>query len=218
MEQRDWLEWHGPYDVDGSPLQRRLAIVQQHLRDALDRSPAGPIRIVSVCAGQGRDLLGVLPDHPRGSDVVARLVELDPRNVALARRAVDESRVSGVELVVDDASMTSAYEGAVPANVLLVCGVFGNISDDDIAHTVACLPSLCAAGASVIWTRHRRPPDLTPRIRGWFGAAGFEELRFDTAVDALFAVGSHRLSGAPTPFTPGTRLFSFEGHGSLGWR
>jgi hypothetical protein len=216
--ERDWLEWHGPYDVDGSPLQRRLAIVQQHIREALDRLPAGPIRIVSVCAGQGRDLLGVLPHHPRRDDVLARLVELDPRNVSIAQRAMDDASLSGVDIVRGDASTTSAYVGAVPADVVLVCGVFGNISDDDIEHTVKCLPSLCAGGASVIWTRHRRPPDLTPAIRGWFRATGFEEQRFDTAADALFAIGTHRFTGTPTPIVPRVRLFSFVGDGTLGWR
>jgi hypothetical protein len=33
--------------------------------------------VISLCAGQGRDLLGVLADHPRREDVRARLVELD---------------------------------------------------------------------------------------------------------------------------------------------
>lgn len=31
----------------------------------------------------------------------------------------------------------------------------------------------------VIWTRHRRLPDLTPRIRAWFTDAGFDEVAFD---------------------------------------
>jgi hypothetical protein len=31
-----------------------------------------------MCAGQGHDVLGALPDHPRRGDVTARLVELDP--------------------------------------------------------------------------------------------------------------------------------------------
>ena len=31
----------------------------------------------------------------------------------------------------------------------------------------------------MIWTRHRREPDLTPQIRDWFPASGFEEIAFD---------------------------------------
>jgi hypothetical protein len=218
MTERDWVAWHAPYDVDSSPLRRRLAIVQEHLREALDRSPAGPIPLVSICAGQARDLIGVLPSHERRADVTARLVELDAGNVNLARRALEATSLTRIEVVCGDASTTSAYAGAVPARVVLLCGVFGNIGDPDIERTIRQLPSLCAEGASVIWTRHRRPPDLTPAIRSWFEAAGFEGLRFDTAADALFAIGTHRLTRAPQPFTPGVRLFDFVGDGTLGWR
>ena len=73
---RDWREWHTAYDGD-TPLTQRLAIVQARIADALDAAPPGPIRVISMCAGQGRDLLGVLADHPRRADVRARLVELD---------------------------------------------------------------------------------------------------------------------------------------------
>ena len=34
-----------------------------------------------------------------------------------------------VEIVCADAGGSNAYEGAVPANLLLCCGVFGNVSD-----------------------------------------------------------------------------------------
>src|ERR1017187_7995132 len=49
----------------------------------------------------------------------------------------------------------------------------------------------CAGRVTVIWTRHRRPPDLTPRVGAWFTAAGFDELAFD-ALDTgpLSAVGA----------------------------
>jgi hypothetical protein len=30
---------------------------------------------------------------------------------------------------------------ALPADVLLLCGIFGNVSDDDIGRTVRALPS-----------------------------------------------------------------------------
>ena len=87
MAQRDWVEWHRDYDDPGSLLSRRLELVQGHLRAELDRAPAGHVRLISLCAGQGRDVIGVLTGHPRRDDVRARLVELGERNVALARRA-----------------------------------------------------------------------------------------------------------------------------------
>ena len=72
--------------VEDSPLRKRLAIVQAQIRDALDRCAPGPIRVISMCAGQGHDLIGALDGHPRAADVRARLVELHPRNCEAARR------------------------------------------------------------------------------------------------------------------------------------
>jgi hypothetical protein len=215
VAERDWLEWHDPYDDPSSSLSRRLEVVQRHLTAALDRCPEGTISVLSMCAGQGRDLLGVLEQHHRAPDVVARLVELDDRNVAIAARRAAELGSSRVEVVQADAGVTDAYAGAAPAMVLLVCGVFGNISDEDIETTVAALPTLCGDGATVIWTRHRRSPDLTPSIRGWFADAGFDEEAFEGPAGASVGVGVHRLARQPVAFQPGRRLFSFIGYDSL---
>jgi hypothetical protein len=215
MTQRDWQAWHAPYDDAGSPLARRLAIVQRRIRDALDAAPAGALRVVSVCAGQGRDLIGALRDHPRRGDVSARLVELDARNAVAARAAAQAAGLGGVEVALGDAGTSDAYAGAVPAELVLVCGVFGNVSDDDVARTIRHLPELCAPGATVLWTRHRLPPDLTPAIRRWFAEAGFEEIGFDAPEDAWFSVGANRLRAEPRPLGRGVRLFDFVGFDAL---
>ncbi|HEX3780056.1 MAG TPA: class I SAM-dependent methyltransferase family protein [Pseudonocardiaceae bacterium] len=211
MAQHNWAEWHRDYDDPGSLLSRRLELVQGHLRAEFDRSPSGEIRLVSLCAGQGRDVIGVLAGHPRRDDVRARLVELDERNVALARQTSRAAGLDGVEVAQADAGITDACAGAVPAQIVVVCGIFGNITADDIQTTVAALPSLCAPGALVLWTRHRRSPDLTPAIRSWFAAAGFGEEAFDVSQDGFMSVGAHRLTGEPVPLVPGQRLFTFVG-------
>ncbi|GAB3896167.1 hypothetical protein GCM10029964_077130 [Kibdelosporangium lantanae] len=84
---KNWVAWHADYDDESSDLSRRLLAVQARIRTALDEQPEGPVGVLSMCAGQGRDLLGVLADHPRAADVRAVLVELDPDNVAVARAA-----------------------------------------------------------------------------------------------------------------------------------
>lgn len=211
----DWREWHTAYDRDG-PLRQRLEIVQARIGAAFDAAPAGPIRAVSIGAGQGRDLLGVLASHPRAADVTARLVELDPELAAQARAAAAAVAPAEVDVVGGVASTTSAYEGAVPADLVVACGIFGNISDADIATTIRTLPSLCAPGASVVWTRHRRPPDRTTEIRAWFAGAGFDEVAFDGSEEFPFGVGVHRLSRVPDPYRHGTRMFTFVGYDALG--
>src|SRR5690242_14199661 len=72
----DWRVWHDQYDLPDSWMARRLKAVQTQIRAALDAGESGPLRVISLCAGQGRDLLEVLAEHPRRDDVQARLVEL----------------------------------------------------------------------------------------------------------------------------------------------
>ena len=90
---------------------------------ALDAAPPGPLHAISLCAGQGRDLIGVLARHPRRDDVTARLVELDPRNAAAARDAAEVADLPRVEVVTGDAALTDQYAGMVPA--YLVAGLRG---------------------------------------------------------------------------------------------
>jgi hypothetical protein len=212
---RDWAEWHRPYDDPASLLSGRLRRVQAHLKALLDRQPPGPVQVISLCAGQGRDVIGVLAGHPRRDSVRARLVELDPRNVEHARRAAAAAGLDAVEVLAADAGLTDAYAGAVPAQIVVACGIFGNITDADVAGTVAALSGLCAPGAGVIWTRHTRSPDLTPAIRSWFAAAGFAEESYEAPAATRQGIGRHRLTGPPAAFPPGERLFAFAGFDAL---
>ena len=207
---RDWVTWHRAYDDPSSSLSARLQRVRWHLSRALDQAPCGPVRLVSLCAGQGHDVLGVLPDHPRREDVRAVLVESDARNAGLARRHAAEAGLPLVEVRQADASRVGSFADALPVGVLLLCGIFGNVSDQDIRRTAEAAPALCAAGATVIWTRHRRPPDLTPLVRAWFAEQGFDEIAFDTmGAGHLVSVGVSRLRNARSVPPPKEPLFTF---------
>jgi hypothetical protein len=210
----DWSEWHDHYDVPGSSLARRLRAVQEQVRIALDDSPPGPLNVLSLCAGQGRDLLEVLADHPRRDDVRARLVELDPRNTEVAQAAARAAGLEGVEIVTGDASLTDHYLDLAPADLVLVCGLFGNITDEDIERTVDTCTSLCASGGTVIWTRGRSAPDRFPAICTWFESRSFERL-FISAPDAGYGVAAHRFHATPSPLPPAERIFTFVGYDVL---
>jgi hypothetical protein len=216
-----WVRWHASYEDPASALSRRLRVVQDGVRAALDGQSQGPIRIVSMCAGQGRDVIDVVAGHPRRADVRARLVERDPSLAAFARRRAADLGVDGqIEVVEGDASLVASYAGFLPADLVLICGVFGNINDADIRATVRRMPSFCAPGGTVIWTRHRRAPDLTPSVRSWFAEAGFEELSFVAPAANVLGVGCHQwvgreLSKGAGTLDPDLRLFDFIGDGSL---
>src|SRR5580692_1864977 len=202
MARRDWYDWHAFYDDPGSGLSRRLSWVQDQIRAALDAAPSGPIRAISLCAGQGLDLIGVLADHPRRADVTARLVELDPRNTEVAARLVAEAGLTQVDIVTGDASLTSQYVGIAPADLVLACGLFGNMTDAHVEQTIGYCAQLCAEGGTVVWTRARWSPDLVPRICAWFEQGGFERVAL-TSADYRQCVGAHRRTAPPAPLEPG---------------
>jgi len=96
----------------------------------------------------------------------------------------------------------------VPSDLVLACGVFGHAADADIGSMIRHLPTLCATGATVVWTRGTQGFDLRPTIRKWFLEAGFEEIDF-TSGEKGWGVGANRFVVAPQPYRAGIRLFTF---------
>lgn len=208
-EKPDWSAWHRAYDDPSSSRSHRLKVVQEHLRNAIEAKP-GRLQIISMCAGEGRDIIGVLVDHPRRQEITAHLVELDERSVDVARAAIESAKLAHVDVSEADAGTSEAYEGAVPADIILACGIFGNIPDDDVRRTIEFFPTLCNHDAIVIWTRAEEPDrDFALTIRSWFAEFGFEEIAFASPEGRSFRVGSHRLVKDPLPFAPETHLFRF---------
>lgn len=205
----DWGAWHADYDDPASPLSRRLRIICDHITAWLDRTAPHQVSVLSLCAGDGRDLIDVLARRFDADRVTALLVEIDPRLADAAAARATTARLSGLTVRRADAGRMSTCADAAPADLVLLCGVFGNVSDVDVRRTIEALPQLTAEGGTVVWTRHRREPDLTPSIRGWFSEAGFAEGGFAAPDDAVFSVGLHRFHGVPAPREPATRLFTF---------
>jgi hypothetical protein len=158
-------------------------------------------------------VIDVVATHPKRESVSALLVELDPTLVAFARDRAAAAGLARVRIIEGDAARCRWYADDVPADLVLVCGVFGNVGATDIARTVRALPGFCAPGGHVVWTRHRRPPDATPAIRAEFAAAGFTELAFVAPEGTVMSVGHHRLDGKTRPFDPDCTLFDFVGDG-----
>lgn len=214
---RDWIGWHREYDDPASSLARRLVVVQQYIRRVLDAisevSAQDEVRVISLCAGDGRDLLPVLGDCERGVDVRALLVERDARLAGQARRRARELNLSHVDVRTDDAGSTSAYADIAPAHLVLACGVFGNITADDGRGTVASLRTLTAPNGVVVWTRGRESTgDPSSDVRNWFGDAGFTERSFTTPAEPRFRVGMHQLDPASAQaYQPDVRMFTFIG-------
>ena len=212
---RDWHAWYRDYDDPDSSLSQRLAVVRSQLAGLLAAAAPGPLQLLGLCSGDGRDTLPVIAES--AVDVSAVLVELDPALAEAARRSAAALELTGVEVRTADAGDTSCADGAAPADVVMACGIFGNVSDDDIARTVATLPSLLAPGGAVVWTRGHRAPedpseavgDPSEMVRRLFSDVGFEEIAFVRPEERSFRVGVHRWPAPSVPFRSGVRMFSF---------
>ena len=108
------------------------------------------------------------------------------------------------------AGTATAFAEAVPVNLLLLCGILGNVEDDDVERTLRAVPSLLAHGGTVLWTRHRGAPDLTPAIRGWLADVGVHEIAFVSQAPAAgWAVSAGVLNRSSTALGHQGRLFTF---------
>jgi hypothetical protein len=209
---RDWIDWHSHYADPDSAISRRLQIVVRELSESLSRTPAGPIEILSLCSGDGRDLITALIDYDRRRDVTATIVELDTELAGRADRRAQESGID-IRVINGDAGLTENYADAAPFDIVLACGIFGNIDDFDVRQTVTALGALLKPKGTAIWTRHRSVPDLTPDIRRWFCESGFVERGFFPVPDTLGSVGVATLDKNVPPSNLPLRLFSFVGDG-----
>ena len=208
----DWIAWHARYDDPTNPLVARRVAVSAAIRSLLDAAAPGPIRLLSLCGGDARDLVDALAGHARLVDVRAVVVEL---STELAGRARENVRALGLndhlEIRAADACSPPVFADVLPVDLLLLVGLFGNISDEDVARLIHSVPLMCRTNAAVIWTRHRRAPDLTPTIRRWFDNIGAASERFVSPGAESWSVGLERCSSVPVPSIGQlpTTLFTF---------
>jgi len=209
---RDWHAWHRQYDDPESSLSLRLEEVRLQLATVLEQA-SGPLRLLSLCAGDGRDTIPVVAGSERSVSVI--LVERDEQ---LASRAHADAERAGIDVDVRtaDAGRSGGWSDRLPVDVVMLCGIFGNISDADVERTVRAARSMLAPGGVVIWTRGSAVPDDPTHqrgdpakwVRGLFVRAGFEEVAYVAPHHAAYRVGVARLvqpSDEPLP----DRLFSF---------
>lgn len=209
---RDYPAWHQDYDDPDSGLSWRLSVVRHYISAALDERD-GPVEVLSVCAGDGRDIIGVLAERPDAARVHVTLLELHPELCERVRRNAAAAGLSErVDVRTVDAGSSDSYVGLARANLVLLVGIFGNITEDDLQRTIAASAALCAEGAAVVWSRGRGGGlvDRNDVVRAWFRDAGFTELDYATSERGPRpALGLMRYDGPSRPLQPGQRWFTF---------
>jgi hypothetical protein len=205
---RDWAEWHRAYADPTSEISQRLVVVTRAIVDVLDAAPPGPIRVLSLCAGEARDLVAAATGHPRAGDLTGCAVEISGGLASIAARQLAEAGTS-IEVRCGDAGRSVHWSDVTPVDLLVIAGIFGNITDDDIRRIVRAVPAIVRVGGTVIWTRHRRDPDITPRVRSWFDEAGCSPTAFVSPGPESFSVGVERHVGNGSSGSVPEVLFRF---------
>lgn len=205
-----WYHWHAHYDELHSADTDRLEVVQELLIHALDHAPPGSLTAVSACSGQGRDLLPVLIHHPRGPDVSALMLELDPLNAEFLTAALGSTSLVRVEVVVADAGHTDAYIGTVPADLVLLCGVFANIDLANASRTVDAATALCRPGGTVVWSSYGARVSEADEVIALFETSGFERIAVRRRAGRDYLVAAHRYVGPSRVLPPHYRFFRFS--------
>jgi hypothetical protein len=93
----------------------------------------------------------------------------------------------------------------------MLCGVLGNISDDDARRTLTGAALMLQRGGTMIWTRGDQghgDEDPSEWVRRLLLDAGWEERSFERPDDASYRVGVHTWNGIASGSIAGT-LFSF---------
>lgn len=206
----DWRSWHEAYDDPASSLARRLQVVRRRLDEVLDLVASRAPRLLALCAGDARDVIPVLAARADGGQVEAVLVELDERLATWAANAADSAGLERVVVRHGDAGDPSSFRDVVPVHVLMLCGVFGNVSQATVADIARAVPAMVDAGGYVMWTRGGgRPIDRRPEVRRLFIEAGMPEVSFDGEPEP-YGVGVNMVTDRRGTVRAG-RLFTFGG-------
>jgi hypothetical protein len=211
IRSRSWSGW--PTEAYAENRYRlRLETVQKHLIHCLDIAPPGPLRLISICAGDGRDVIGVLQTHQRRNNMSAWLVELDPQSVAAG---ICYSSIVGlqdtVRFINRDATDYATFDDIAPADIILVCGVWGHVPARERVSLAGALPALCRPCGTVTWTRGiSNGTARLHEIESLFMRPTWERVRITLTADKRWAVASYRYDGQAMVLPRSGRIFNFE--------
>jgi hypothetical protein len=132
------------------------------------------------------------------------------RNAAFARKWADAVQLGKLEVLNGDASIADSYQGLPPADAVVVSGVFGHLSNTDRVGLISFLRQICRNGGCVVWTFFNWDTDESDKLRGYFREQLFNEESLEVLPGKFsFVVARYRYAGAPVPFEPHAKIFTF---------
>ena len=137
------------------------------------------------------------------------LVEIDDALAEAAQVAAAVDGLGNVEVRRADAGDPASFRDVLPVDVLMLCGIFGNVEHDRVREIVLRVPRIVQPGGFVIWTRGSdERDDRRSELRRWFVEAGMPEVSFDGAPEK-FGVGVNQIKDSSFEPVGDERLFTF---------
>ena len=205
----DWKGWHAIYDRPSGANSRLLA-VQNAVSECLTLLPAGPVKLLSIFAGDGRDIIPVVAESVRRNEVNCQFIEINEALVRAGRQRAEEHGMSDkMQFKCADATSAQSYTGSVPVDCVLASGVFGNLLPEDVLRCIKALTGMLKTGGFLVWTRSRCAGSGElgiARIQAALQDQGFVERI--SGGPAKFLVASHQFLGKTTQLVE-SRLFTF---------
>jgi 2-polyprenyl-3-methyl-5-hydroxy-6-metoxy-1,4-benzoquinol methylase len=199
-----WYDWHIEKHSDpNSYTSQRMTdiglVIEEYLKDTVHRS-----NIVSVCAGQGLDLIPILRQYPNSAD--AYLIDIEQQNIDHINKI--STGLEGIHTYAADATVSNTYiNNKIPrANLLLVCGVFAHLTSEDQSIFIQNMRSLLKPGGYVIWTRI---DEYLNDIHEKFENNGYKKIDLSHINLSTGSVGMSRLKESIKTLHPDKQIFNF---------
>lgn len=208
----DWKDWHAIYDRP-SGANARLLAVQKAVSECLALLPAGPVKLLSIFAGDGRDIIPVVAGSMRRNEVNCQFIEINKALVRAGRQRAEAHGMSDkMQFECADATSPESYTGSVPVDCVLASGVFGNLLPEDVVRCIKALTGMLKTGGLLVWTRSRcagSGESGIAAIQAALQGQGFVERNRGGC--AKFLVACHQFLNSTTRLE-GPELFRFTPH------
>lgn len=173
-----WTEWHeNAYNNTNSLAYQRTEIVKNLINKYLYEINKNVV-IVSIGAGQGRDILSVLKERKDNNRIFTYLIDTDMECLDYAKNYAEKNNIINVNVVNIDGSLTENYKDIPKADLIIFCGMMNQKNTEEVKSLANNMKFLCNEDAQIIWSRHGYDEDYSTSFRNVFNENFYKELDF----------------------------------------
>ena len=202
----DWNDWHNHYDDLDSELSKRLGKVKEHIKNILleTENPT----VLNICSGQGKDILESMLELDKDAEVFLIDTNIDALNSGI--NFAKKNNIGTITFINEDASHTSTYKKYdIPkSNIVLACGLFGHLNEDDSYTLVDFLKTQIKINGTVIWTKNIENDSIS-NLRKYFINNNFKEINYFGPEGSPWAVVCNQYVGEEFDLNKEYKIFNF---------